>query len=214
MRRGFIRPFAGLFAAVLLVFGMLGAATPTWAQDKYVIQPGDVLQIELLEDSTLNRSTLVLPDGTITFPLAGTINTTGRSVEQVRQNLAQALAPNFAAPPTVYVSIASLAQRRAPAGGGGSSNLDVYILGEVVSPGRKEIRRGTTLLQMLAEGGGLTKFAAEKRIELHRTDSRTGAVTTYIFDYRNPGGGETGISGGTRLAPGDVVKVPSRRLFE
>jgi polysaccharide export outer membrane protein len=92
--------------------------------------------------------------------------------------------------------------------------MDVYALGEFVEPGRKEVKPGTTLLQFLAEGGGLDKFAAEKRIELHRTDPQTGKVTTYLFNYRTPGGGSSGINGGTVLAPGDVVKVPQRRLFE
>ncbi len=183
------------------------------AQDNYVIRPGDTLQIEVLEDSSLNRTTLVLPDGTISFPMAGTVATKGRSVEDLRQSLASALAPNFAAAPNVYVSIAALAERARPTGGV-SRKMDVYAVGEVAAPGRMEIKRGTTLLQFLAEFGGVTKFAAEKRIELHRTDPATGAITTYRFNYRAPGGSSTSISGSTGLAPGDVVKVPRRRLFE
>lgn len=200
----------GLFLTVgLLLESVSGAA----AQDNYLIRPGDTLQIEVLEDSSLNRTTLVLPDGTISFPMAGTVRTKGRSVDDLRQSLASALAPNFASPPNVYVSIAALAERR-PTGSGASRTMDVYALGEVEAPGRIEIKRGTTLLQFLAESGGLTNFAAEKRIELHRTDQNTGTITTYFFNYRTPGGSTTGISGSTGLAPGDVVKVPRRRLFE
>jgi len=203
--------FAG---ALLVVVHVLGSASETMAQDSYVIRPGDTLQIEVLEDSSLNRTTLVLPDGTISFPMAGTVRTNGRSVEQLRQSLASALAPNFAAAPNVYVSIAALAEKRPSSSGSGSSRMmDVYALGELEAPGRMEIKPGTTILQFLAEAGGLTKFAAEKRIELHRTDRQTGAVTTYLFNLRSPGGGSS-ISGSTKLAPGDVVKVPQRKLFE
>jgi len=200
----------GLFLTVGLLLGSVSGAT---AQDNYLIRPGDTLQIEVLEDSSLNRITLVLPDGTISFPMAGTISTNGRSVDDLRQSLSSALAPNFASAPNVYVSIATLAERR-PTGSGPSRTMDVYALGEVAAPGRMEIKRGTTLLQFLAESGGLTIFAAEKRIELHRTDKNTGAITTYLFNYRTPGGGTTGISGSTGLASGDVIKVPRRRLFE
>lgn len=202
--------FAG---AVLGIAGVLGSATMAAAQDNYRIRTGDVLQIEVLEDASLNRSALVLPDGSITFPLAGTVPARGQSVEQVRQSLVSALSPNFAAAPNVYVSIASLAERPA-ATTSTTETIDAYILGEVAAPGRKEIKPGTTLLQFLAESGGLTKFAADKRIELHRTDPQSGAVTTYRFNYRTPAGGDSGISGSTRLAPGDVVKIPQRRLFE
>ncbi|MCB1365567.1 MAG: polysaccharide biosynthesis/export family protein [Rhodobacteraceae bacterium] len=195
----------------MMAIGLFVSADRAAAQDNYVIRPGDTLQIEVLEDPGLNRSVLVLPDGTINFPMAGTVSARGRSVSEVQQNLSTALAPNFAAAPNVYVSVGSLAQS-APRSS--SRLMDVYAIGEIERPGRAEVDPGTTLLQFLAEAGGPTVFAAEKRIELHRTDSRTGAVSTYLFDYTMPAGGGGGISGGTRLAPGDVVKVPQRRLFE
>lgn len=205
-----------LLASALLAIGFVSVtASVVAAQNNYVIRPGDTLQIEVLEDSGLNRSTLVLPDGSISFPMAGTLSTKGRTVEQLSQSLGAALAPNFASAPNVYVSVTSLTQT-APRGSGSgySSKIEAYALGEVTAPGMIEVKRGTTILQFLAETGGLTKFAAEKRIELHRTDPKTGAITTYLFNSLTPGGGGSGISGGTRLAPGDVVKVPRRRLFE
>lgn len=204
--------FVNLVAGVVAVaLGVLVPSARAAEQSGYVIQPGDTLQIEVLEDSGLNRSVLVLPDGNINFPMAGTVPAQGRSADQVGRAISSALSGNFAAPPNVYVSVASLAK---PKSSGRSRRLDVYAVGEVAKPGMVEVRPGTTLLQFLATVGGPTKFAAEKRIELIRTDSRTGAVTTYRFSYRTPAGGTGLISGGTRLAPGDVVKVPQRKLFE
>ena len=205
----------GLISALVLMIG-LAQTGPVSAQssENYVIQSGDVLQIEVLEDPSLNRSALVLPDGSISFPMAGTVPAKGRSVDQVRQNLSAALASNFASSPNVFVSIAALAPPAAPRGNGSTRTIDVFALGEFEQPGRKEVKPGITLLQFLAEAGGLSRFAAEKRIELHRTEPKTGKVTTYLFNYRTPGGGSSGINGGTMLAEGDVVKVPQRRLFE
>lgn len=194
---------------LVLVFAVLSVQ----AQSNYVIQSGDTLQIEVLEDGSLNRSTLVLPDGTISFPMAGTVAARGRSVDQLRNDLSAALAPNFATSPNVYVSVAAVAPKPAPVEVG-PNTIDVFAIGEFAEPGRKEVKRGTTLLQFLAEAGGLSRFAAEKRIELHRTDSSSGRITTYKFNYRTPAGGSSGISGATRLVPGDVIKVPQRRLFE
>ena len=52
---------------------------------KKVIQPGDVLSVTVLEDETLNRQTLVLPDGRISVPLAGTIRASNQTVESVEK---------------------------------------------------------------------------------------------------------------------------------
>ena len=214
MRNGLSKLFGAL---CLVLTGFVWQTTQANAQGGYAIKPGDTLQIEVLEDPGLNRPTLVLPDGSISFPMAGTLRASGQTLDQLGANLSAALAPNFATAPNVYVSIARLAHT-APAVAGlpGAipGAIDVYAVGQVQAPGRKSIRPGTTLLQFLAEAGGLTRFAADKRIELHRTDRNTGQVTTYLFNFRTPAGGEKGINGGTKLVSGDVVKVPQRRLFE
>jgi len=196
-----------LFMAGLLTTGLAGAAT---AQSDYRIQPGDRLQIEVLEDPELNRTVLVLPDGSISFPLAGTIRAGGRSIDTVARTLAAELASDFAVEPTVLVSVAALA----PQGQITAAELmDIYILGEANAPGRRQVETGTTLLQFLAEAGGLSRFAAEKRIQLRRIDPASGQERVYRFNYRDMGGAKS-ISGTTVLAPGDVIVVPERRLFE
>lgn len=207
MRFGFSNPLGFL----VLVFGFLAATGQiVLAQAGYTIRSGDVLQVEVLEDSSLNRSVLVLPNGTLNFPMAGTLTARGRTVDQVGASLTSALAPSFAAPPTVFVSVGQLAAAEEPT----ARLIDVYAIGEFAEPGRKEVKTGTTLLQFLAEAGGLGPFAANKRIELHRTNPQTGQVTTFLFDYRQPAGGAGRIGGGTKLTTGDVVKAPQRKLFE
>ncbi|MCG6902049.1 MAG: polysaccharide biosynthesis/export family protein [Rhodobacter sp.] len=195
----------------MLLFGGISAD----AQSDYRIRSGDTLQIEVLEDPGLNRSVLVLPDGSISFPFVNTLQARGMSVSDVRRSLAAGLAPNFAAEPTVVVSVAAVAEprivgSRAPLP---DPTIDVYIMGEVAAAGKKEVSPGTTILQFLAESGGLTSFAAKSRIELHRTDPATGRTTVYLFSRNGRGKGPR-IGAGTTLAPGDVVVVPSRHLFE
>jgi polysaccharide export outer membrane protein len=199
-----------LFIAVFLLVGSAGASL---AQDTYRIKPGDTLQIEVLEDPNLNRNVLVLPDGSISFPMAGTVTAGGRSVALVGRALSEAMAGNFAVAPTVAVSVSALAPRAPASGPVGPDLMSVYILGEAAVPGRKEVLPGTTLLQFLAEAGGLTRFAAEKRIQLRRIDPKTRKETAYLFNYRTMGEGNS-IRASTVLAPGDVIYVPERRLFE
>lgn len=193
----------------------LGTSQDTAAQTGYQVRAGDTLTVEVLEDGTLNRSVLVLPDGSINFPLVGTVQARGRTPAELQQILASGLASNFAVVPTVFVSVNALAERR-PAGTRAPKEeptIDAFIVGEVASPGRLEVPPGTTILQLLAQAGGPTRFAAEKRIELRRADPLTGHVAVYLFSYTGKARGPR-IPGSTILADGDVVVVPVRRLFE
>lgn len=191
--------------AALFVLPVL-ALTAT-AQD-YRIRSGDVLQIEVLEDATLNRSAIVLPDGQITLPVAGTIRVAGRSLAQVQADLAQRLAPGFATTPTVYVSLSALAERPAASA---PRTMAIYVLGAANSPGKVEIAPGSTFLQALAQAGGASPFAAKKRIQLRRVD-KSGVERVYKLDLDAIENGATG--GSTRLMSGDVIVIPQRKLFE
>lgn len=181
------------------------------AQDGYSIKPGDVVRVEVLEDSSLNRESLVLPDGRITVPLAGTVMVGGRTVDQVRSDVTSRLSSNFASDPTVTVSLIQLGE--APKSTGTySSDIEVYFMGEINTPGMASVEKGTTLLQAIAIAGGFSRFAATKRVQLRRTDS-SGVQKVYAFNYEDVLAGRTSI-GGTVLAKGDVIVVPARKLFE
>jgi polysaccharide biosynthesis/export protein len=192
-------------AAALFLLPILAYAAS--AQD-YRVRPGDTLQIEVLEDATLNRSAIVLPDGQISLPVAGTIRVSGRSLTQVQEELSRRLAPGFATPPTVFVSLAALAvppEPREPV------TMPIYVLGAANAPGKVDVLPGTTLLQAIAQAGGLSPFAAKKRIQLRRVD-KNGSEQIYKLDLDAI---ERGASGGaTRLVKGDVIVIPQRKLFE
>ena len=205
--------------ARILAFPLLLAAfvVPALAQDGgYLIRPGDTLRIEVLEDPGLNRSVLVSPDGRITLPLAGGVRASGKTVEAVQAELATRLTPNFATVPNIYVSIERIAERAVGGGGGGVkavSTMEVYVIGEGAKPGKYGVAYGTTVLQFFAEMGGFSKFAATKRIQLRRTDPKTGKETAYNINYDSIERG-TSRMGATVLMKGDVIVVPQRKLFE
>lgn len=198
--------------ALALTFG---AGQGADAQSGYQVRPGDTLQVEVLEDSSLNRAVLVLPDGSISFPLVGTLQAAGSSVAQLQLQIAAGLASNFAVAPNVFVSVSTLAERKpVHSGPRAPVTIKAYIVGEVNSPGKIDVEPGTTILQLLAEAGGLTTFAAERRIELRRNNPATGGEETYFFSYTGRGRWGPLIPGSTVLSSGDVVVVPKRRLLE
>lgn len=196
--------FALLTAAIAA--SLIGAAAT--AQESYRIRPGDTLRIEVLEDTSLNQDALVRPDGNISVPYAGNVTAGGRTVDQVRAAITSQLAPNFAAEPNVFVTVNAIAATRARV----ARTIDVYVLGEASTPGKYEVARGTTMLQFFAEMGGFSRFAATNRLILRRT-SRSGSETSHRIDYDAiVEGRSSGAS--TRLADGDVIIIPQRRLFE
>jgi polysaccharide export outer membrane protein len=171
----------------------------------YRIQPGDQLAITVLEDDTLNRTTLVLPDGRISVPLAGSIQAAGRSVESVESTIADRLASNFAVRPCVFVSVVAVTDEL--------ETFPIFVVGQVGEPGQRDVEPGTTMLQAIALAGGLDRFAATKRIQLRRADPATGQERLYIFNYRAVERGGA-IQSMITLREGDVIVVPERRLFE
>lgn len=202
-----------IITAIWCVIFAIGAASMAVAQADYRVKPGDSLAVEVLEDPSLNRSVLVLPGGTINFPFAGTLTVAGRTVLEVQQAITAGIASNFAAQPTVFVSVNAVTPLAPTAGGViAPLTIDIYLLGEVNSPGPKSVEPGTTFLQGMSLSGGFTNFAATKRVQLRRT-ATNGEQTLFTIDYRALSQGAR-MTNNITLLDGDVILVPERRLFE
>ena len=193
---------SGLFAACLLVI-----STVAHAQSSYRIQPGDTLVIEVLEDPGLNRATIVLSDGTFSFPFAGTLRAGGQTVPQIEATIRNAISSNFASTPTVFVSVQPLELDL------DEELMEVYIVGEVNLPGLVEMDAGSTVLQAIAVAGGPSRFAAIKRVQLRRIDPKSGQQSVTTINYKAFADGAA-MSRDIFLKDGDVIIVPERRLFE
>lgn len=198
---------------VLAAFAAVFAATMAMAQSAYQIRPGDVLSVEVLQDPSLNREVLVLPDGSISFPFAGNLPVAGLTTNQTESTLSRGIAEQFAVEPNVFVTVRQLTDTVVSTGTfTGSRTIDIYFLGEVNGTGLVEVAPGTTFIQALSLAGGFTNFAAQRRIQLRRTDAH-GAISVATIDYRAISQGAD-LSHDPVLADGDVILVPERRLFE
>lgn len=184
------------------------AFTTALSAQEYRIQTGDRLTIEVLEDESLNRTVTVLPGGTINFPYAGSINVSGAAPSTVGNNIAQALAGVLASRPTVFVTATPL--EPVPGADDEPATINIYIMGEASAPGAKALPPGTTFLQALSEGGGLTPFAATKRIQLRRASAPERVIQV---NYQAIMSGAA-MNFDPVLAEGDVIIVPERKLFE
>jgi polysaccharide biosynthesis/export protein len=189
----------------LLALAMLAACAmhgPAAAQ--YLFQPGDTVAISVWQEPRLDQQVIVAPDGSIALPLAGRIQAGGRPASQVEGAIRTQLAPHYA--DDLDITVHLVARTPAP-----EIVPTIYVTGEVARPGEFPAEKPTTVLQAIALGGGLSPFAAERRIQVHRKAG--GHDEIHVFDFKafrhglNP-------TGNIVLRPGDVVVVPERGLFE
>ncbi|MBC7956231.1 MAG: polysaccharide biosynthesis/export family protein [Cytophagales bacterium] len=162
------------------------------ADPAYVIGPEDALEISVWRDDTLKASTLVRPDGGISFPLAGDLIVAGKTAVQVREELAKRLS-KYIPEPVVTVSVVRVSSYR------------IYVLGRVNKPGDFQVGRNIDVLQALSIAGGMTPFASEDGIQIIRKVD--GKPTSIPFEYsRVRKGGD--LSQNITLKSGDVLLVP------
>lgn len=177
---------------------------------EYRVRSGDRLTIEVLEDASLNRTIPVLPGGTINFPYVGSLQVAGQSPMTIGDRISQSLSGVLASPPTVFVSVQPLEPMPMMPAEPEEAVVNIYIMGEATAPGAKTVPPGTTFLQALSQAGGLTPFAATKRIQLRRA-AMPGQVITVNYAAIMRG---AGMNLDPILSEGDVIIVPERGLFE
>lgn len=184
---------AQLVVPLMLVLGAAASA----AEPAYTINPGDVLQINVWKEEGLDIETLVLPDGSLSFPLIGTISTDGTTTAQLQDLIKEKLTPFI---PDASVSVAVKVV---------SGNV-INVIGQVTKPGEQIPGRRVTVMQALSAAGGLTPYASTGNIIILR---RTGGQESAIpFPYDDVSRGRS-LDKDIILQPGDVVVVPSASLF-
>ncbi len=158
----------------------------------YVIGPEDALDIAVWKDETLKASTLVRPDGGISFPLAGDFIVAGKTASQVHDELVKRL-EKFIPEPVVTVAVVRVASYR------------IYVIGRVNKPGDFQAGRNIDVLQALSIAGGMTPFASEDDIRIIRkVDGKTVSIPFQYSRVRK--GGD--LSQNITLKSGDVLLVP------
>ncbi|HJO35329.1 MAG TPA: polysaccharide export protein [Gammaproteobacteria bacterium] len=164
----------------------------------YRIGPRDVLNVLVWDHPELSNpmgnfqdieamGRLVREDGTIFFPYAGVLQVAGKTTEQVRRELTEALRP-FIQSPQVDVRVVAFRNQR------------VYITGEVAQPGVLPVNDvPMTVLDAINRAGGLTEFSDRRRAVLTRDGERREIDLLALF---NDG------RGNMLLRDGDVLFIP------
>ena len=185
--------------ALLLLSLVIGAASsPALAAEApYTVIAGDVLQITVWKEDGMDREVLVLPDGSITFPLVGTVQAQGQTLSQVQDTVKKKLKkliPDASVTVTVKAALGH----------------SVNVIGQVAKPGEFVISHSMTAMQALSQAGGLTPYASEGDIIILRHEN--GKEISIELPYDDIASGDD-LEKDITLNPGDVIVVPTSHLF-
>ncbi|MBN1689109.1 MAG: polysaccharide biosynthesis/export family protein [Candidatus Omnitrophica bacterium] len=128
------------------------------SDQEYRVGIGDLLQIEVYDEEDLTREVRVLTDGMISFPLLGSITAAGLTVQELEQSLTKKLGEKYLVNPQVTVFVKEFSQ--------------VFVFGEVQSPGAFPIYGRMTVFEAITLAGGFTEVANASSVKIIRTTGR------------------------------------------
>lgn len=183
-----------ILAVICMVIAIVGSVHADEGEgiSTYVIGPGDVLSISVWKEEDMQKEVLVKPDGAISFPLIGDVNSNGMSTLDLRKKITEKL-KEFIPNPAVTVSVLK------------SNSNKIYIVGKVVRPGEYITTNYMDVLQALSLSGGPTPYADTDSIKIIRRIGSKSIV--FEFDYDEVISGEQ-LEMNIVLKAGDTVVVP------
>ena len=172
---------------------------PPVASPDYLIGPGDVLRIDVVDEASYSGDFVVRPDGKISMLQIDEIAVLGLTTEALKKKIKTELGRFFNEPvPEVFVQVKNIISRL------------VYIQGAIKRPGQYPLPGPMTITQLIAIAGGLDDFAEKKKILVISGTQRNakGEAVTWIVNYEDILRNRNLSKNNIILNPGDTVIVP------
>lgn len=168
-------------------------------ESEYLLGPGDRVGMSIYQIDDLKGEFPVLVDGTIGFPLIGTIKVQGKTIPQLTDILRQQYKKYIKRPDITVI----LLQPRP---------LSITLAGEVNSPGSYQVavaqgQKFPSLTDMIQQANGLTPVADISQVEVRRAignEEQTYRVNLWALLQK--GDSRQNVT----LRDGDVIVVPSK----
>jgi len=164
---------------------------------EFLLGPEDVLEIAVWKNPDLTKTVIIRPDGLISMPIIGDFQAAGLSANELAQRIADRLR-QFVQNPAVSVNVKEL------------NSYSVFVVGEVIKPGKYQLKSYVTVLQAISMAGGFTEYAKRNRLQVVRlkmNGDRKVRETHIPIRYEEVVAG-TSESGNIILISGDTVVVP------
>lgn len=164
----------------------------------YIIGLEDVLDITVWYNADLFQTVQARPDGRISLPLIGDVAAVSRTSAQLTEEISTRL-KSYTENPAVSIVVKEV------------NSYVMFVLGEVVRPGRNLLKSKTTLLQAVTLASGFTPVASRNKIDIFRFAKDGDPLMKIKASYddivlRD----ETNQN--IELKPGDTIVVPSESM--
>ncbi|MCS6242967.1 MAG: polysaccharide export protein [Opitutus sp.] len=175
------------------------SAVPAAALLDYLLQPSDLLDVQIFQEENLKRAVRVSQEYSITLPLIGKVDVKGKSLRQAEDLIRELYARDYLVNPQINVVVIEYAKR------------SVNVIGQVNQPGAVLFpqEQGLTLLDAVSRAGGFSRLANRTQVKLTRTNA-DGKSDTYVIDADDLIKGRS--SNTWPLLVNDIVFVPERIL--
>lgn len=197
----FLLPIASAAQEAASTQALAAATSGRQADGQYRINAGDELDIFVWGEESMQREVRVQPDGTIAFPLAGTIKAVDRNVTDVAAEIRERIAVNYRSTvPDVTVSVRD------------ATGMRFYVIGKVRTPGSYTSGTAMNVLQAVSIAGGTTEFADVKNAVILRQTPAGQVVEPVKLSTLLKGGRALDAGALTTPLPillsGDVLVIP------
>ena len=162
---------------------------------RYIIGPGDLINIVVWRNPELSMTVPVRPDGKIAAPLVNDLQAMGKDPSTLARDIERALT-RYIRDPVVNVIVTG--------GLVGPYSEQIRVVGEVARPQVLAYRYKMTLLDVMIAAGGVTESADANAASIVRTADGNKQYRVRLRDLLKRGD----MSANVEMAPGDVVIVP------
>jgi polysaccharide export outer membrane protein len=172
---------------------------PAGAAADYLLQPSDLIRVQVFQEPDLLREVRISQEGTITLPLIEQVDLRNKTLRQAEQTIRELYDRDFLVNPQITLVVVEYARRT------------VNVLGNVNSPGAVPFpqEQKLTLIDAITRAGGFNRLADRRRIKLTRTLANGKTETLEVNADQLIRGSS---SEKWQLQPGDNIYVPERVL--
>ena len=169
----------------------------TITQERYRLQPGDVLEVQFRYSPEFNQTVTVQPDGFITMEIAGDLKVAGLTVAQTKEAILKQASTRLHDP----VATVLLKEFQKPY---------FVVAGEVGTPGKIEMRERVTALQAIMLAGGMKETAKSSQVVVFR-NINSDIAEVKLLNLKSIKQ-TSDLENDLTLQPGDTVFVPRDKL--
>lgn len=166
----------------------------------FTLGPEDILKVTVWKSPDLSGEVMIRPDGTITLPLIGDVSAAGLTANVLAKRISERLT-EYVSSPVVTVQVKEV------------NSYFIYVLGEVVKPGKYPLKSYANVMQGISLAGGFAPFANKNKIKVLRNvsigseghEEKHQIEIPVRYDDILKG---TAVPGNFILLSGDVIVVP------